>query len=75
MNLRERKVVLLRVNFHWLRPGIPHLRGETFQEVEPVISPGRVWFGLPRSGREEEGPTKKREFSILHRAQEAFWTW
>jgi hypothetical protein len=40
---KPRKVggVLLRVKFHWLKfkvLGIPHLHGEAFQEVEPVIS-------------------------------------
>lgn len=35
--------VLLRVNFHLLRIkvlGIPHLHGEAFQKIEPIISPG-----------------------------------
>jgi hypothetical protein len=43
MKLGEWEGVLLRMNFHWLRLkilGLPHLHGEAFQEIEPVISPG-----------------------------------
>lgn len=40
IDLGECEGVLFRMKFHWLRlnvPGISHLHGKAFQEVEPVI--------------------------------------
>jgi hypothetical protein len=40
MKLGEYERVLLKVEFHCMRfkvLGIPHVQGEAFQEVEPVI--------------------------------------